>query len=198
LRSLRCSRERLFGQICRRLLGALAPVLLSAGVGLMGGCKSEKTGPEPSRASAHAPAPALQPGKTKLGDILVMKFTQAYATPHLNASVAESPLSVGGRRYATGFGTHAISRIEISFAAKYKTFTGACGVDDEVQSRGTVFFKILDGDKVLFQSPLMKGSMKAADFSVPVEGLTGLALIVEDAGDGDHFDHADWVDLNLK
>ncbi len=164
----------------------------------MGGCKSEKASPRPSQASAPAPAPALQGGKTKLGDILVTKFTQAYATPHLNASVAETPLSIGGRRYQTGFGTHAISRIEISFPAKYKTFTGSCGVDDEVQNRGSVVFKILDGEKVLFQSPLMKGRMKAADFTVPVDGLTSLALVVGDGGDDDHFDHADWVDLNLK
>jgi hypothetical protein len=144
------------------------------------------------------PALQLQGGKTKLGDILVTKFTQAYATPRLNASVEEHPFSVGGRKYQTGFGTHAISRIEISFPAKYKTFTGSCGVDDEVQSRGSVVFKILDGEKVLFESSLMRGGMKAADFTVPVDGLTSLSLLVGDGGDDDHFDHADWVDLNLK
>ena len=44
----------------------------------------------------------------------------------------------------------------------------------------------------------MKGRMKAADFSVPVTGLTGLTLLVEDGGDGINSDHADWVNLNLK
>jgi hypothetical protein len=140
----------------------------------------------------------LQAGATKLDDILVTSFTQAYATPRLNANISEDALSVGGRRYQTGFGTHAISRIEISFPARYKTFTGSCGVDDEVQTRGSVVFKILNGEKVLFESPLMKGGMKAADFSVPVDGLSSLALIVGDGGDDDHFDHADWVDLKLR
>ena len=198
LRSVPRSREGFFGWTFRGILGALVPTLLAAAFGLMGGCKSEKASPGPSQTSGTAPAPQLQEGKTRLGDVLVTKFTQAYATPRLDASVEENPLSVGGRRYRTGFGTHAISRIEISFPAKYKTFTGSCGVDDEVQNHGSVVFKILDGEKILFESPLMKGKMKAADFSVPVDGLTSLALTVGDGGDGDHFDHADWVDLNLK
>ncbi len=197
MRSIRGLREGLVGWTSRGILVALAPAFLSAAL-VMGGCKSEKASPGPSRGSAPAPRPQLQPGKTRLGDILVTKFTQAYATPRLNASVAENRLSIGGRRYETGFGTHAISRIEISFPAKYKTFTGSCGVDDEVDNRGTVVFKILNGEKVLFESPLIKGRMKAADFAVPVDGLTSLALVVGDGGDGDHFDHADWVDLNLK
>jgi NPCBM/NEW2 domain-containing protein len=198
LRSIPRSREGFFGWTSQGILRALVPTLLAAAFGLMGGCKSEKASPGPSQTSRHAPAPQLQGGKTRIGDVLVTKFTQAYATPRLDASVEENPLSIGGRGYRTGFGTHAVSRIEISFPAKYKTFTGSCGVDDEVQNRGSVVFKILDGEKLLFESPLMKGRMKAADFSIPVDGLTSLALVVGDGGDDDHFDHADWVDLNLK
>jgi NPCBM/NEW2 domain-containing protein len=199
LRGIRRSREGNFGQISRCILGALALALLSAAFGFMAGCKSEKGAPEASHTSGPVqPAPQLQAGKTRLGDILVTKFTQAYATPRLGASVEENPLSIGAQKYQTGFGTHAISRIEVSFPARFKTFTGACGVDDEAQNRGTVVFKILNGEKILFESPLMKGGMKAAEFSVPVDGLSGLALIVEDGGDDDHFDHADWVNLNLK
>lgn len=130
--------------------------------------------------------------------MLVTKFTQTYGTARFGASVQENPLSIGGQRYQTGFGTHATSRIEISFPARFKTFTGACGVDDETGKQGSVVFRILDGEKVLFESPLMKGGMKAAEFSVPVDGLSGLALTVGDGGDDDHFDHADWVNLVLK
>jgi hypothetical protein len=191
LGSIREPLARLLGRARRRRLGALAPAILLAAVGLGGGCKSEK-------AASLASTPPLQGGRARLGDILVNSVTQSVGTPHLNSSVSEKPLSIGGQGYPTGFGTHSTSRIEISFPDKYKTLTGSCGVDDEVQNHGSVVFKVLDGKKVLFESALMKGKMKAADFSVPVNGMTGLSLIVENGGDDDHFDHADWVNLNLK
>jgi hypothetical protein len=170
--------------------------VLSAAFGPLGGCKSEKAAPRASE--AHMPEPTLEGGKTKLGGILVNSVTQEWGTAHLNVSVYGKPLSIGGQAYQTGFGTHATSRIEISFPAEYKTFTGSCGVDDEVDEHGSVVFKVLDGEKVLFESPLMRGRMKAADFSAPVNGLKSLTLIVENGGDNINSDHADWVNLNLK
>jgi hypothetical protein len=172
--------------------------VLSGAFGPLGGCKSEKAAPG---GAAPTPAPTLEAGKTKLGDILVKSVTIGWGTPQFNRSVLGTPLSIGGRGYQTGFGTCPISRIEISFPAKYKTFTGSCGIDDVMQDRGsvgTVVFKVLYGEKVLFESPLIKGRMKAADFSVPVTGLTSLTLFVDDGGDGIDSDHADWVDLRLK
>jgi NPCBM/NEW2 domain len=189
LKSIWRSSKGLLGRTLRGILGALTPPLLVAVFVLLSGCKAEK---------ASRPAPTLEGGKTTLGEIQVKSVTQEFGTPRLNASVGEKPLSIGKRGYETGFGTHASSRIEISFPSKYRTFTGSCGVDDEVQDHGSVVFKILDGEKVLFESRLMKGGMRAADFSVPVDGLTGLTLIVDDGGDGNHHDHSDWVDLRLK
>jgi hypothetical protein len=165
--------------------------ILSAAFGPLAGCKSEK----PASRPAEAPTPA--PLKARLGDLSFNSFSQGWGTPQLNLSVSGKPLSIGGQGYQTGLGTHADSRIEVSFPAKYTTFTGSCGIDDEVQEHGSVVFKILDGKKLLFESPLMKGKMKAADFSVPVNGLTGLTLIVDKVDNIDS-DHADWVNLDLK
>jgi hypothetical protein len=182
----------------RVIVGSLLLSVLSGAFGLLGGCKSEKAGPRLSQAPPRTPAQILAGGKSRLGDILVISATQGWGTPHLNSSAYEQAFSIGGKSYQTGFGTHAISRIEITFPAKYKTFTGSCGVDDEVQNRGSVVFKVLDGEKVVFESPLMRGRMKAADFSVPVTGLSRLTLIVDNGGDGIDSDHADWVNLKLK
>ena len=199
MRFIRGSLRQWLGRTRRGVPDALAIALLSTVLMLLGGCKSEKAARE---AVAPTPAPTMEGGKTKLGDILVNSVRLGWGTPQLNRSVLGTPFSIGGREYQTGFGTCAISRIEISFPAKYKTFTGSCGVDDAMQpangSVGTVVFKVLDGGKVLFESPLMKGRMKAADFSVAVNGLASLTLIVEDGGDGITSDHADWVNLNLK
>jgi hypothetical protein len=71
-------------------------------------------------------------------------------------------------------------------------------VDGFVKSNGSIVCKVADEDKVLFTSPLLKGGMKVASFSVSVHGLSKLTLSVEDGGDGIVSDHADWVNLRLK
>lgn len=176
----------------RTALGAFILAILAAC-----GCKSEK-GARGFEAVRPTPPPTLEGGKTKLGEILAVSVIQGWGTPQLNRSVQGTPLSIGGQRYETGFGTHAVSRIEISFPAKYDAFTGSCGVDDEMNASGSVVCKVLDGNQVLFESPLLKGGMKAADFSVPTKGLTRLVLVVENGGDDITSDHADWVNLSLK
>ena len=202
LRSIRPSRGHVLEQICRVIFGVLVLTVLAGVFGPLQACKSEKaatggSAPKPARTLA----PTLKGGETRLGDIVVNSVTIGWGTPQLNRSVIGTLLSIGGQGYQTGFGTCAVSRIEISFPGKYKAFTGSCGIDDVFQERGSmgsVVFKILHGEKVLFESTLMKGRMKAVDFSVPVTGLTSLTLLVEDGGDGNNSDHADWVDLNLK
>jgi hypothetical protein len=189
--------DRLRGHVRRGFLCALVFALLWSAITGSQGCKSEKVAQRASE--PPTPVPTLVGGKTRVGEILVKSVTQKWGTPQLNLAVSGGhPLSIGGQRYQTGFGTHSTSRIEISFPAKYRTFAGSCGVDDEVQERGSVVFKIVGGEKVLFKSPLMKGMTKAVDFSVAVNGLMDLALIVEDGGDGIDSDHADWVNLTLK
>ena len=174
--------------------------VLAAAFGPLIGCKSEKSEQSAPRSQEPpTPAPTLEGGKTTLGDILVTKVTQEVATPQLNLSINRQQLAIGGQAYETGFGTAADSRIEVSFPAKYEVFSGSCGIDDEVSTRGgSVICRILDGEKVLFESPTVKAGTKAADFSVPVKGRTSLALIVNKAGPTNDSDHADWVNLHLK
>lgn len=195
-----------FGRTRQGVLGPVVLAVLAAAFGPLAGCKSEKSGqaatsesPAASAAESPTPAPTLEEGKTTLGDILVNKVTQQVASPQLNLSINKQPLAVGGQPYKEGFGTAADSQIDISFPAKFETFSGACGIDDEVSTRGgSIICKILDGGKVLFESPVIKAGTKAADFSVPVKGRTSLSLIVTKGGLTNDSDHADWVNLRLK
>jgi alpha-galactosidase len=159
-----------------------------------GGKESSAPGPPP----APTPSPSVHPGKTKIGEIRVESVTQGWGTPQLDRSVMGLPLTIGGVSYGSGIGTHASSKIEVSFPPKFKTLSGACGVDGFVRNNGSIVCKVTDGDKVLFTSQLLKGGMKAAPFSIPVGGLSSLTLVVEDGGDNISSDHADWVDLTLK
>jgi hypothetical protein len=174
-----------------------AAVLILGGIVTAGCGGKESPAPAATPGPAVAPAP-IYPGKTKIGEMSIESVTQGWGTPQLDLSVMSRPLTIAGESYRSGIGTHAISRIEVSFPPKFKTFSGACGVDGFVENRGSIVCKVADGDKVLFTSPLLKGGMKAASFSVPVGGLSKLTLSVEDGGDNNNSDHADWVDLQLK
>jgi hypothetical protein len=159
-----------------------------------------KESPSPSAGPTPEPTPlaSVRPAKTKIGEMTIESVTQGWGTPQLNLSVMGRPLTIAGESYRSGIGTHAVSKIEVSFPPKFKTFSGACGVDAYVGGNGSIVCKIVDGGEVLFTSPLLKGGMKAVSFSVPVKGLSKLTLSVEDGGDKINSDHADWVDLLLK
>lgn len=116
----------------------------------------------------------------------------------VNKSIKGNTLVIGGKAYGSGLGTHAPARVSIRFPATFKTLTGFCGLDDEDGPGGSVVFVILDKDKELFKSTLVRGGEPALPFSVSVEGLSTVTLVVEDGGDGMAYDHGDWVDLKLN
>ncbi|MEP6995637.1 MAG: NPCBM/NEW2 domain-containing protein, partial [Acidobacteriota bacterium] len=162
--------------------------------------------PGVTKVQAAPPAPTAEPyptnfspGKSTVGEILITSIDQDFARPQINKNLGGQALSIGGKKYETGVGTHANSRMTITFPAGFRTLTGACGLDDDVEKGGSVVFRILSRDKVLYRSPLLKGKQPAASaFSVNVTGLTELTLVVDDAGDGINADHGDWVALTLN
>ena len=162
-----------------------------------GGKTSTKAPAVPPTPTPDAFPSNLSVGKSTIGDILITSITQEFGTPQLNRSIDGTPFTIAGKKYETGVGTHANGRMTVSFPAGFRTFSGACGIDDYVDGRGSVVFRILAGEKVLYRSPVMKGKVPAATFSVPLSGATELTLVADDAGDGNSSDHADWVDLKV-
>lgn len=96
------------------------------------------------------------------------------------------------------YGTHANSKLELSFEPKFEKFEGACGKDLEC-GFGSVVCVIKDkNNKVLFESGVLTNDTKLAKFSVPVKGLDKIYLEMTNANDGNGCDHADWLDLVIK
>jgi len=77
-------------------------------------------------------------------------------------------------------------------------FTADVGIDDEVGPRGKVVFQVyLDGVKA-YDSGVMKGKDSAKRVDVDITGKQELRLVVTDAGNGIHFDHADWAQPMIR
>ncbi len=105
-------------------------------------------------------------------------------------------LAVNGTTYAKGLGVHAPSDVRYSIVG-CSTFTALVGVDDEVGSLGSVVFQVfIDGNKV-YESPPQTGLGSAQPVSVTISGGAQLRLVVTDAGDGNAYDHANWLNPQI-
>ena len=107
-------------------------------------------------------------------------------------------ISLGGHGYSDGIGTRAHSEIRVTWRGHFATLSGACGIDDAARGRGSIVCKIASADRLLYESPVIRGGDSPVAFEVPVDGITGLLLIVEDADDGRESDLADWAALRLS
>jgi len=111
-------------------------------------------------------------------------------------------ITLNGRTYALGFGTHAGSELKFSLTGSsgvYCTrFTSDIGVDDEVGSRGNVVFQVfLDGVKA-YDSGAMNGASATKTVDLSITGKKELRLVVTDGGDGLNHDHADWAEPKVS
>jgi hypothetical protein len=121
---------------------------------------------------------------------------QEWGALGMDKSVEGNPLSVGGKFYAHGLGTHASSKLIYNLDGNYERFEALVGVDDEMRSFGksSVIFKVLGDERELFHSGVMRNDTPPRHVSIPVSGVEDLSLVVTDAGDGISGDHADWIE----
>lgn len=106
-------------------------------------------------------------------------------------------ITLNGKSYNKGLGTHSASEIRYALGGKYKTFRSDIGIDDEVGEKGSVTFQVwADGSK-LYDSGVMQGDSATKNVDVDVSGKQELKLIVTDGGNNNNFDHADWANARL-
>ena len=122
---------------------------------------------------------------------------QGWGEAHSDRSVNNERLTVAGRVFERGIGTHANSSIPLELDGNALVLSGAAGLDDETAGRGSVVFQIQAAGKELWNSGLMKPRDAAKEFSLDVKGVKSLVLVAADGGDGSDWDHADWCDVKL-
>src|SRR5258705_13404409 len=105
-----------------------------------------------------ATCPAVGAGEAfPLGSLDLAKMQQAWGTPHVDQSVEGHPLTIGGKTYATGVGTHAASVLRVKLDGRGTRFTAWAGLDEEVgDGKGTAEFRVVGDGKDLWRSGLVK------------------------------------------
>ncbi len=135
-----------------------------------------------------------------LDDLNLAIASQGWGEPHKNQSVEGNDLTIGGKKFTRGFGTHAESVFHVNVNGGAQSFSAQVGVDDEVHGnpQSSVEFFVIGDNHVLWQSGVMHAGDAAKDCEVNLTGVKSLLLKVGDAGDGINYDHADWADAKFE
>jgi alpha-galactosidase len=126
-------------------------------------------------------------------------MVQGYGKPGINKSVDGNPLTIAGKVYSRGIGTHSASKIEFVLNGNAERFIAEVGMDDELipSGKGLVSFRILLDGVRAFNSGRMKPGDAAKIVDLDISKAQRITLEVNDAGDGIDSDHADWVDARF-
>ncbi|MEV6368078.1 glycoside hydrolase family 97 catalytic domain-containing protein [Micromonospora musae] len=107
------------------------------------------------------------------------------------------PLTIAGRSFAKGIGTHAPSEVTVWLGGACSRLQAEVGIDDEVTESGSVAFQVFGDGRQLADTGVVRRSDGARPLAVDVGGVRMLTLRVTDGGDGKNFDHADWADARV-
>jgi len=129
-----------------------------------------------------------------LSSLDLSKAGIGWGNPGKDVSCMGNPIILDGVTYSKGFGTHANSILYVKLDGGSERFSAVVGIDDEEKaSTGTVIFSIYGAGGLLWKSPVMKSGGPSEKFDINVSRIDTLILVVEGAGDGISYDHADWA-----
>ncbi|MDE3237177.1 MAG: NPCBM/NEW2 domain-containing protein [Bacteroidota bacterium] len=125
--------------------------------------------------------------------------TQGFGSPRKNKSVDGRTITIAGKAFDRGFGTHSESSLLIQLDGKATSFTAQVGIDDEIKGHEPAVEFIVYGDKqMLWSSGIMRLGDTPKLCSVLLTGIKRLELVVTDGGNGNYYDHADWADAKFQ
>ncbi len=137
--------------------------------------------------------------EVELGSLDISKFASGWGKAQVNKSITGTPLSIGGKVFEKGVGTHAYSEAQIKLSGEKGRFTAYVGIDDNTSSDSiaTVIFYIFTNKGVAFNSGVMKKGDAPKPVDIDLKGVTELFLVVEATPDGINYDHANWADAKF-
>ncbi len=122
----------------------------------------------------------------------ISRMKTGWGNVNAGKSVGGSELSIGGRKFAHGVGTHAPSTYRLPVGGNALSFKATVGLDDETNGKGSVVFRVLADGKCVAEVAPKPG--ETDEIVADLAGANFVTLEVADAGDGNYDDHADWCD----
>jgi hypothetical protein len=125
--------------------------------------------------------------------------SQDYGTLQVNRGINGKTLSIAGKTFQHGLGTHANSKIVYELQGEYERFEAKVGVDDAMKdyTKSSVVFQVFVDGKKKFDSGVMRINDEPKNVGIDLNNAETLELVVNNAGDGIECDHAVWADAQL-
>ena len=112
-------------------------------------------------------------------------------------SIDNNPITLNSIVYEKGIGAHSYSRLTYSLNQKYMFFSAIIGIDDEVDSYGSVDIRVYGDDAVLVEYKDIAAKNKPKNIHIDISHINTLILEVDFGKNLDTGDHLDWADARL-
>lgn len=102
--------------------------------------------------------------EVSLSSLTPVAATQGFGTLQQNLTVEGKPITLRGKAYAQGLGTHSASRIEYALKTEgspFVRFKAVVGIDDETAGKGSAVFRV--ANTVLASGPVTLGAELASN-----------------------------------
>lgn len=145
-----------------------------------------------------APVRAQAAEPVWLSSLELTNVIQGWGQAQADKAVTGKPLSIGGKQFARGLGTHADSVIRLELKGGTEKFSAFVGVDDHAaKDQARIAFKVIGDGKTLFKSGVMKRGEPAKPVDVTLKGIKTLVLLAEAPGEDISYAHADWAEAQF-
>lgn len=134
-----------------------------------------------------------------LSDQLILVHEDSPGDTKVNLSATGRPLRLADKTYPRGIGSNSRSELRICLSRPADRFLADIGLDQNVDEStpASVVFKVVKGGQTIFSSGIMRPKDGVRSIDVPLEGAREFDLIIDDAGDGRHFDQGNWCDARV-
>ena len=124
-----------------------------------------------------------------LDELNLSSATAGWGETQARKSVEKKPLTLRGKVYERGIGTHPPAGLRVDLDKRGVRFKTTVGIDDEVGGQGSVEFQVMGGGKKLWSSGVVKGKDEPKPCDIDLTGIQLLDLIVDTTPDGYAFDN---------
>ena len=133
------------------------------------------------------------------GFVMLSELTPATTTTGIfkNLSPGGKVLMLGGKAWFSGISSRSNNTITYKLGGKYSRFAARLGIDGESGDGGSVSYRFFKDDKLIHETPIMKGSSPPAFVTLDLSKADTFKIEVTDGGDGGNADSADLIDAIL-